>query len=159
MPKQYTREEYQKLYKTLPDEIKEAAFSPEVSDQIDQIVERNGLDLLVAGKVSHYVGDVLFGVLPPAEFAQTLQKEVGIQKAPAEKIAQEINQFIFRPIRPHLERLYQHEKPAQSEETPTAKVKVSPARKQEAQDATEQKSKQPTPPSGNDPYREQVENE
>lgn len=107
MAKEYTKEQLQQLYKKLPQELQEAIFSVETADHIWNICERYDLDKI--STVAKRVGNVLVGVLPPNELQQTLEKELNIDSETAKKITRDINRFIFYPVRPFLEKLYEIE--------------------------------------------------
>lgn len=140
MPQKYTSEQFWKLYKELPQELKDAVSSEETGNSIFDICERNKISENLDGVVE-YVGQVLVGVLPPDDFQETLEEEVKLKKGVAKKVVQEINRFIFYPVKSSLEELYK------IEITPPAKMKVTPP-------ASE---KPPAVPTGTDRYREAVE--
>lgn len=99
----YSQEQFWKIYKTLPEELQEALFSTEAADFVYNICEENNIEK--SAKIIKYISDVLIGLLPVEEFQKTLEKELGIEKETAKKVAREINRFIFLPVRPFLERL------------------------------------------------------
>ena len=139
MPKKYTREEFWKLYEKLPQELKDALFAEETGNNIYETCKRNGVENNL-DQIVEYVGQVLVGVLPPDEFQATLEKEVKLNKDVAKKVAQEINRFIFYPVKSSLEELYK------IEIAPPAKPKVAPPPEE----------KPPAPPA-KDIYREPIE--
>jgi len=139
MPKKYTREEFWKLYEKLPQELKDALFAEETGNNIYETCKRNGVENNL-DQIVEYVGQVLVGVLPPDEFQATLEKEVKLKKDIAKKVAQEINRFIFYPVKSSLEELYK------IEIAPPAKPKVVPPPEE----------KPPAPPA-KDIYREPIE--
>jgi len=139
MPKEYTREEFWKLYEKLPQELKDALFAEETGNNIYETCKRNGVENNL-DQIVEYVGQVLVGVLPPDEFQATLEKEVKLKKDIAKKVAQEINRFIFYPVKSSLEELYK------IEIAPPAKPKVVPPPEE----------KPPAPPA-KDIYREPIE--
>ena len=109
MPEEYTKEQIWKLYEKLPVELKEAIFSEETADNIWDICTRNGIDDERISEVARYTGRVLMGLLPPDELAETFEKELKLDKERAKKISQEINRFIFYPVKASLEELYKIE--------------------------------------------------
>jgi len=139
MVKKYTSEQFWKLYEKLPQELKDALFAEETGNNIYEVCKRNEIaDNLE--EIVEYVGQVLVGVLPPEEFQKTLEEELKLEKDLAKKIAQEINRFIFYPVKPCLEELYK------IEIAPPAKPKITPPPEE----------KLPAPPA-KDIYRETVE--
>lgn len=139
MPKKYTSEQFWKLYEKLPQELKDALSSEETSDNIYDVCKRYNI-LENLDPIVEYVGQVLVGVLPPTEFQETLEKEVEIEKESAKKVAQEINRFIFYPVKPNLEQLYK------IEIAPPAGMKTAPSPKE-----------RPAAPLKEDVYRETIE--
>ena len=144
MPKEYTKEELWKLYEKLPKELQEAIFSNETADQIGNIGERYELSEEATSELAGCVGDVLLGILPPAEFQETLEKELKLKKEVAKGVTREIERFIFYPVKVNLEELYKIEiaPPAQ----PTG---ITPP--------PEEKPSAPPPTQEKDIYKESIE--
>jgi hypothetical protein len=145
MPEEYTKEQIWKLYEKLPQELKEAIFSEETADSIWDICSRNGIEDERISEVARYTGRVLMGLLPPDELAETLERELKLDKEVAKKISQEISRFIFYPVKTRLEELYK------IEIAPIAGVPAKPPVKR----VTEEKPKEK--PKGVDKYREPIE--
>ena len=143
MAKEYSREQLWKLYEKLPKELKEAVFSEETANSIYDICQRNGVEDDRISEIARFTGRVLLGILPLDDFQETLEKELKLKKDLAKKVAQEINRFIFYPVKPLLEELYK------IEIAPPAKPKVAPPPK-----PLEEK---PKVPSKEDVYREPIE--
>lgn len=150
MPKEYTKEEFWKLYEKLPQELKEVVFAEDTADNIYSICERNGIDDERISEIARYTGRVLLGILPPEEFQETLEKELKLEKDVAKKVAQEISNFIFYPVKSSLEELYK------KEITPSTSPTVVPptVKSSETVPLSEEK---PVPPSAKDIYREPIE--
>jgi len=119
MVRKYTSEQFWKLYEKLPQELKDALFAEETGNNIYDICKRYGI-LENLEEIVEYVGQVLVGVTPPDEFQEALEKELKLEKDIAKKTAQEINRFIFYPVKPLLEELYK------IEIAPPAAPKVAP---------------------------------
>ena len=103
----YTQEQLQKLYKKLPEELQEAIYSEETAEHIWNICDRNGIELI--SSLAEKVGNVLVGVLPPNKFQEAIEKELKLEKEKAKRVAWEVDRFIFRSVRPFLEKLYETE--------------------------------------------------
>jgi archaellum component FlaC len=143
MAKKYSKEQFWKLYEKLPQELKDALFAEETGNDIEDICRRNKISENL-GQIVDYVGQVLIGLLPPEEFQETLEKEIKLKKATAKKVSQEINRFIFYPLKSSLEEIY--------------KMKLEPSAKSEIGKPAEvpsQGEKKPSPRK--DVYREPVE--
>jgi len=150
MPNQYTKEQLWKLYEKLPKELQEAVFSVETADNIWSVCENNGIDAV--SEVAKIVGQVLVGVLPPEDFQDVLEKELKLKKDAAKKTAQEINRFIFYPVRTELENLYNAEVAVSAKSTEV----TAPA----IEKIAERQEKQPSAPkmsAKGDTYREPIE--
>ncbi len=105
MNQKYTSEQFWKLYEKLPQELKDALFAEETGNNIYDVCKRYGV-LESLEEIVEYVGQVLVGVTPPDEFQEGLEKELKIEKDTAKKISQEINRFIFYPVKTSLEEIY-----------------------------------------------------
>jgi hypothetical protein len=103
----YTREQWRQLYLKLPLEIKEMASADETTDLIFKVLEANDLTDERGTKISDLIRRVLYGLLLPSDFQESLEKEVKLKKETAKKVAAEINRFVFFPIRESLNKLYQ----------------------------------------------------
>jgi replicative superfamily II helicase len=148
MKKKITQEQYWQLFQKLPDELKEEVLSEKTAKNIYDICQRNEIDDIVS-EIASITGQVLLGVLPPEEFQETLEKELKIKKDTAKKVAQEINRFVFYPVKPLLEELYK------IETAPPAKpTKITPPPEEKPKAPPEEK---PKAPPKEDIYREPVE--
>jgi oligoribonuclease NrnB/cAMP/cGMP phosphodiesterase (DHH superfamily) len=106
MSKEYSKEEWWKLYERLPDELKEAIFSVENAKAMSEICKRHEI-LDKSSEITKYVGRVLLGVLPPEEFREYLEQGLGKEKA--KRISHDINRFVFFPVKQSLAELYKME--------------------------------------------------
>ncbi|OGZ18972.1 MAG: hypothetical protein A2175_01430 [Candidatus Nealsonbacteria bacterium RBG_13_42_11] len=106
MTKELTQEQYWKYFQNISDELKNAIFSDETAENIFDVCDRNDLSLEKITEIARYSGRVLLGVLLPEDFQKTLEKELGLETEIAKKIAHEINRFVFYPVKPALEQLY-----------------------------------------------------
>jgi hypothetical protein len=143
MEKEYTKEEFWKIYERLPEELKEAIFSEETGENIFKICSRYGIEEGERmSKIAKYVGRVLMGVLPPNEFQQTLERELNLEKEVANGISREVEMLIFYPVRNPLKEIY--------------KVEIAPPARPTKIPSPETEEKPPTPPK-RDIYREPIE--
>jgi len=141
MLKEYTREQLQKLYKELPEELQDAIYSEKTADSIYDICERN--DIEEKSIVAKLVGRVFLGLIPPDEFQQILTKELKIGELVAKEVTREITRFIFYPVKPLLEQLHKTE-PEESEKTSILKKTLLKRSMEE----------KPKPSAQKDEYRE-----
>jgi hypothetical protein len=109
MAKEYPLEETWKLYEKLPSDLKEAIFSESTAEDIWNICERNEIPGEKISEIARYTGRVLLGLLPPNEFQETLEKELGIESETAKRVSREITRYVFFPVKSSLEELYKIE--------------------------------------------------
>lgn len=109
MAKEYSLEETWKLYEKLPQDLKETIFSESTAEDIWNICDRNEIPGEKISEVARYTGRVLLGLLPPNEFQEALEKELGIESETAKKVAREIARYVFFPVKSSLEELYKIE--------------------------------------------------
>jgi hypothetical protein len=143
MPKEYSKEKFWKLYETLPQELKDALFSEETGNNIEDICKKNTAEENM-GKIVDYVGKVLLGVLSPADFKEALEKDLGIDSEKARKIDQEIFRTIFYPVKSALEQI------SKAESSPSDNLT-------EKTPAPLKEENIPSPPKKDDSYRESIE--
>lgn len=106
---EYTREQLGKLYKELPQELKDWIASEDANDAIYQVLKENDVLDERHEQISILIRNVLFGLLPMENFQETIEKEVGLEKDLAKKISQGINRFVFFPIKEVLNAMYRIE--------------------------------------------------
>ncbi|TSC73471.1 MAG: hypothetical protein G01um101470_77 [Parcubacteria group bacterium Gr01-1014_70] len=169
----------------LPPQLKEAMFSPDNTDKMFEIGKRHSLHIDKLGEMAHETGLLMLGVTHPNEFVGNLAERLQVDRATASKIADDINNEIFAPVREHLRALFgpsassagpqqaSVEQTAPSKSPLPVTVRKLPEKVASLEDLeaelqraiTEEKGIQPlsvvkpsTPPaySGIDPYREQV---
>jgi len=145
MSKEISKEKFWKLYNTLPQELKDALFAEETGDNAEEACKKNNAEEHLDGVVD-FVGQVLLGIISPADFKDVLEKKLGIDPERARKIDQEIFRTIFYPVKAVLEIVGK----ATSAPTEVAAEKeyVAPA------GVTEEK---PSSPQRPDSYREPIE--
>ena len=141
----YTKEQLDKIYENLPEELKEAIFSVETAEEIGETCKSYEITDERVGKVAKLAGHVLMGLLLPKEFAETLTQEIKLPKVFAQAISRNLNRLVFYPVKPALEQLHQIEIKVE------AKV-VTP----KPEEDTEQEQPQEEP-RGPDRYREEIE--
>ena len=133
MPETYTKEQLEKLFDQLPEELQEAVFSLETSENILNACRTYGVLTEGVSQIADFVGQVLMGLLPPSDFQKTIQGKVGLPEVLAKGITKEINRFVFYPLRPALEELYKIEitPPIKTEGEKEPAAARSPADKEE----------------------------
>jgi len=149
MAEEYPKEELQKIYEALPEDLKKALFSDKTADDIHDVCVENDIEEKNL-ELAKYVGHVLLGLLSPDELEKTLKEKLTIADESAKKISQEITHIVFFPLKTSLEPLY--------------KIKiVSPLPPETAEPAKELPKEElpieqaPKKRTGKDTYREPIE--
>lgn len=109
MIKEYSKEELWKIYKKLPQELKEAIFAEETAESVYNACEKSGVEDDRISEIARYTGRVLMGILPPESFQEAIEKNLKINEETAKKTKDEIYRFVFYPVKPALEQLYKTE--------------------------------------------------
>ncbi len=106
MPTQYTKDELWKIFEALPLELKQAVFSEETADTIQETCQRNNIPEEQMGKIAGIVGDSLMGLLHPEDLAQAIINETGLPPDQAIGVARDINRLIMFPVKSYLYEFY-----------------------------------------------------
>lgn len=142
----YNEEQLWKLFSKLPDELKDTVLSEDTANNISGICQRYEIKDEKISKIAELVGNSLMGLLPPDELQSSLEKEVDLDPEIAKKVSQEINRFIFYPVKESLLSFYK------IEFTPGGKIiKLSPEEKEKKRVESAGKK-----PSAKDVYRELI---
>ncbi len=107
----YSREQLQKIYLTLPQSLREAIFSVENAEKIQQIAQRYQIPIQNLPKLAGATGQVLLTVLAVEKLISSLEIELDIDRNTAQRIMQDIKQEIFSPVMPILTKIQQESFP------------------------------------------------
>lgn len=142
---EYNQKQLWGLFNVLPDKLKDAIFSEETANAISDICQKHQIEDNQKSEIAKLVGDSLMGLLPPDKLHESIQAQIGIEQAEAEKIALEINRFILYPAKEALSSLY--------------KIEFAPGGKIIKSKIDESKviEKEPKNASKKDTYRESVD--
>jgi len=138
---EYTKEQLRNLLIKLPEDIKEILMADETQDILLKVFEENNILDERATRISALIRNVLYGLLTPEGFKESLKKELGLEDETIKKIFQEINRFVFFPVKQSLAVLYKTEIIAEEGKPESTQEKVSG----------------PEKPAGSDSYLEQIE--
>jgi len=99
------KDKFHELYMKLPEDLRDAIFAPETGETIEEICVRNKITGSM-GFMINGIGDVYLGLLPPADFFSSLEKQLegttGIKQ-----IILEIDKFLLFRHKDSLEKIYQ----------------------------------------------------
>jgi len=106
MDLQRDQEQLQKIFDKLPQALQDAIYSMETAQIIGDACAKYGIKDSRVSHIAGYTGDVLMGLLKPAELPKALEENVEMPKVLIEAISREISRFIFYPVKPELEQLH-----------------------------------------------------
>ncbi|MEK7586353.1 MAG: hypothetical protein AAB453_00605 [Patescibacteria group bacterium] len=95
----YTSEQLRAQFDTLPEALQEAIFSIEVAHQMVDIGQKNALHVDQISLLAETTGLVMLGLLPLKDFVAEIEKQLGIERARASAIADDVNLAVFIKIR------------------------------------------------------------
>lgn len=105
MYREYTQEEFWKLYKTLPQNLKDSLSAEETGNNVEKVCQRHNINDKFSD-ILNLVGQVLLGLLPIEDFKKILVRDVGLDMTKSKNVAREIIRFIFFPVKEDLLQLY-----------------------------------------------------
>lgn len=105
MTNEISKEEFTKLYRTLPPKIKDVLFDEEVGLTLIKICKRHNIEHIYDDMMD-LTTKTLIGLLPPEEIEKVLIRDLDISMVSAKEIAIEVNRFIFFPIKEEISDLY-----------------------------------------------------
>ncbi len=148
MLEDFPKEKLQEIYEITPQDLKEALFSQETADTINDICLENNLEEKQTSKIIEYVGYVFLGLLSPNDFEKTIKEKLFLTEELSRKINRQIVRVIFIPLKTSLELIYKIkielpkevvEEKLPAEEEPPKEEKISSGKR------------------GKDTYREPIE--
>jgi hypothetical protein len=126
-----SKDELWEIYRSLPDDIKDAIFSEDTAEAIWNICQINKIEQV--SEMAKLAGRTLMGLLPPKDFEQALKQTLKLEEKTAQKIATEMEHYIFNPVKDDLDFIYEEEGKKGRKEIPDSKKeKPSPPSKKHA---------------------------
>ncbi len=162
MLEDFPKEKLQEIYEILPEDLKQAFFSQEISDTINDIGEENNLTEKQIFKIVEYVGYVFLGLLSPNDFEKNIKEKLFLTDVLAHNINRQIVRTIFIPLKTSLELIHRTQinmPSAAKEEKEEKKVVEKKETIKEILPAQEESPAQEKPPvekPKEDVYREPV---
>lgn len=104
--KKHSYEEIQKAYTSLPQDLRDAVTSVEVTENLERVAKSYGLMMDKAGEIVSEAGFVMIGLTPINEFVPNLQGRLGVSKDLATKIAQDISAQVFAKVRASMKKVH-----------------------------------------------------
>ena len=101
-----TEEQILEKYEQLPEDLKEAIFSVEMTEAIKGIGAKYKLAIDKIGALANESGMVMFGATRPKDFVSNLMSRLGVNMETANKIASDVNSQVFLKVRESLKKLH-----------------------------------------------------
>lgn len=120
-----TSKQISEAYQKLPADLKEAISGVETVEAIQVIAKKYGLMIDKIGELSGEIGLLMLGIVPPQDFIPNLAKRLGVERDVARKIAEEVNEQIFKKVRESLKQIHGLER-SSAEKTPVSSVSTVP---------------------------------
>jgi hypothetical protein len=139
-------EEFDKIFTTLPEDVREAMSSVNTLNIIMEMKTKYGLHIDQLGELSAEVGMLMLGKTPPQEFIGKVESVLRVPKETAKQIATEVNEKIFRPVRESLAQIHEIEESGEESVQPVIDNTAVPAGE----------ISEPPKKVAPDPYRETV---
>ncbi|MBI2042496.1 MAG: hypothetical protein HYT21_02020 [Candidatus Nealsonbacteria bacterium] len=98
MPINITPEQYKELFNKLPKETQDLALSEKTAMSVFDSCIANDVDVDKISEVGRYADYVLVGAIKEDDLADALEREVGLEKESAKKIAEDIAADVFSKI-------------------------------------------------------------
>lgn len=102
----YTDKQISEMYNNLPQDLKKAIFSVEMTGTIKRIGQKYQLQIDKIGILGNETGMVMIGVTHPNDFIPNLSQRLSVSKEIAEKIADEVNMQIFAKVRESMKKIH-----------------------------------------------------
>ncbi len=104
--KKYSNEEYNKIFDSLPLEIRNVISSYDSVQKMMMIGKKHNLQIDQQGILNDLALDVMMGIVPSAKFVEELAKEINVPKLQASVIAHDVDEDIFKPIKELMVKTY-----------------------------------------------------
>ncbi len=116
-----TNQELEERFWQIPEDLQGVVIDEKIRRSIDDLARKNGVNEALVWLLSHAVFDILMAVEPIKGFAQRIVDQLGVAPATAQKIADEINENIFRPVRQSLIKIHEIP-PSEQAEIPATEI-------------------------------------
>ncbi|MDQ5950169.1 MAG: hypothetical protein QG585_109 [Patescibacteria group bacterium] len=104
--KKYSNEEYNKIFDSLPLEIRNVISSYDSVKKIIEIGKKHNLQIDQQGILNDLALDVMMGIVPSGKFIEELAKEINVTKLQASVIAHDVDEEILKPIKELMVKTY-----------------------------------------------------
>jgi len=94
-------------YFQLPQDLRRIIFTTETAGKIEAAAKKSQLDKNQLWQTSYTTGMILLGEINIVDFVKTLQEECQLDEASARRLARDINQAVFLPVKQSLKEIHQ----------------------------------------------------
>lgn len=102
----FSNEQLKAAYNKVPENIRAVISSDDTDEKIFEISQKYNLHIDVTGGLGKITLMVMIGLLKPQEFIPELTKRLKLDQETANKVAREVNEQIFKPIRDSLKKIH-----------------------------------------------------
>lgn len=102
----FSNEQLRAAYNKVPENIRAVISSEDTDEKIFDISQKYDLHIDTTGGLGKLTLMVMIGLLKPQEFIPELTRRLKLDQETANKVAQEVNEQIFKPIRDSLKRIH-----------------------------------------------------
>lgn len=123
---EYQYQQLEEKFKLLPEDIRRVISSAEIMGKIADIAENHDLMLDKADELAQETSFVMLGLTHPNEFIPHLRKRLGVSDDVVNKIADEVNEQVFKEIRESLKKIHDNPSSLEShqEVTPQSREEI-----------------------------------
>jgi|GEM_PF-2307949 len=101
-----TNGEIEERFWQIPEDLQETILDQKSKIFVDKVALRYGIDTSLVWVLNHLVFNILLAIEPIKGFSQRIAQQAHTAPAMAQKIAEEINENIFRPVRQSLIKIH-----------------------------------------------------
>jgi hypothetical protein len=106
---QDTQKVLQEQIAKLPPEVQDAVISPTLREKITEVGKKYALHIDQIGKLEDETVLVMIGLANPTDFVENLTAHVSLEKSVADKVAADVSDQIFLPIREAMKKFMDEE--------------------------------------------------
>ncbi|MBI2023254.1 hypothetical protein HYT01_01675 [Candidatus Giovannonibacteria bacterium] len=118
---QLSQEELNNKIRNLPQDLRDAFFSDEITQAMQGLGKKHQLTIDKMGAMYEDVNNIILGLAHPNDFVKQLSQHLEVTPEKARLIADDINKAIFQPIRDSLKKVH-HMEPAEPPKPTTPPV-------------------------------------
>lgn len=111
-----TSQQLKEIYMKLPDDLKEAIFSSDSSEAIQNIGKKYNLAVDKIGELADETGLVMLGLTSSRDYVANLSIRLNVPHESALKIANEVSNLVFSKVRESLKKVHHEEEEIKKED-------------------------------------------